>query len=332
MAGERPHEFELIRRFFAPLASDPGSLGLTDDAAVLSPRSGFDLVLTKDMLAANVHFFADDLPEAIAAKALRVNLSDLAAKGARPTGYLLGLGLPADWAVDWLARFCDGLAADQSAYDVVLYGGDTIHSGDGLQVSITALGEVPAGKAVRRSGAKAGDLLYASGTVGDAAAGLKARLDPGFSIRFGLSDDDQRFVLDRYLLPRPRLELAGPLVAYASAAMDISDGLIADAGHIAEASSVKLVIDLERVPVSAALEKVRQADGDEFLSLLSGGDDYEILACVPVGSADAFETAAQEAGCCVARIGEVIEGDAEVEIRQNDVPVSLPVAAGFQHF
>jgi thiamine-monophosphate kinase len=331
MAGDRPHEFELIKRFFAPLATDAGSLGLADDAAVFSPRSGYDLVLTKDMLAADVHFFAGDPPEAIARKALRVNLSDLAAKGARPRGYLLGLGLAVDWTADWLERFCAALKADQAAYSVVLWGGDTIKSGDGLQISVTAIGEVPQEKAVRRNGARAGDALYASGTIGDGAAGLKARLDSGFAGRYGLNDDDLDHILDRYLLPRPRVELAGVLSDHAKAAMDVSDGLFADAKHIAEASAVDLRIDLDLVPVSLALGKIRETSPEKFTGLLGGGDDYEILACVPSASAAAFEEDARAAGCPVTRIGDVTNGNGQVELHRGGLPVRSP-SAGFQHF
>jgi len=331
MAGDRPHEFELIKRYFAPLATDSGSLGLADDAAVFTPRPGYDLVLTKDMLSADVHFFPDDPPEAIAQKALRVNLSDLAAKGARPRGYLLGLGLASDWTADWLDRFCKGLSADQAAYGVVLWGGDTISSGDGLQISVTAIGEVPQSKAVRRTGARPGDALYVSGTIGDGAAGLKARLDSGFSARNGLNDDELRHILDRYLLPRPRVDLAEPLGEFAHAAMDVSDGLFADAAHVAEASAVDLRIDLDLVPVSPALETIRQAGADEAAALLAGGDDYEILACVPMASAGAFENAARAAGCPVTRIGEVTSGSGKVNVHHGGVPVDV-LSAGFQHF
>lgn len=209
MAAARPGEFELIKRFFAPLAKDPGSLGLTDDAAVLTPNAGYDLVLTKDVLAADVHFFADDAPEAIAAKALRANLSDLAAKGARPRSYLLGLALPKDWTATWLERFCKGLAADQAAYDIQLLGGDTIRSSNGLQVSITAIGEVKSGTAVRRCGAKPGDRLFVSGTIGDAAAGLKARLDPGFCAAHALSSE-RRTPYSRPLSPAASADTSRP--------------------------------------------------------------------------------------------------------------------------
>jgi len=332
MADDRPGEFELIRRFFAPLAKDPGSLGLTDDAAVLTPSEGRDLVLTKDVLAANVHFFADDAPEAIAAKALRVNLSDLAAKGARPRGYLLGLALPADWNAGWLERFCRGLAADQCVYDIQLLGGDTIRSGNGLQVSVTAIGEVDKGKAVRRSGARAGDLVFVTGTIGDAAAGLRARLDPEFSRTHDLTEEEETRILDRYLLPRPRTRIASCLVAHASAAMDISDGLFADSAHLASSSGADIVLDLASVPISGALQHLKIKAPDIFARCLDGGDDYEVLAAVPTDSAEDFMRDAADCGCAVTQIGVVGEGDGEIRLIDQGQAVALQPDGGFRHF
>jgi len=332
MADDRPGEFELIRRFFAPLARDPGSLGLTDDAAVLTPRAGCDLVLTKDVLAADIHFFAGDAPEAIAAKALRVNLSDLAAKGARPRGYLLGLALPSDWTSGWLERFCKGLAADQAAYDLQLLGGDTIRSGNGLQVSITALGEVPAGAAVRRSGARAGDLVFVTGTIGDAAAGLQARLDPGFCRMHGLNGADESRILDRYLLPRPRTAVTELIVRYATAALDVSDGLFADCGHLAAASEVDVELDLALVPLSPALQGIKARAPEMFGRCLDGGDDYEIVSSVAEEHAEEFARHAAEAGCPVTQIGTVHAGAGHVRLTEAGRPVTPPRDGGFRHF
>jgi len=332
MDGDRPGEFELIKRYFAPLANDPGSLGLTDDAAVLTPSTGNDLVLTKDVLAADVHFFSKDAPEAIAAKALRVNLSDLAAKGARPRGYLMGLALPSDWTEVWLERFCKGLADDQAAYGVQLLGGDTIRSGNGLQVSITAIGEVETGGAVRRSGALPGDLLFVSGTIGDAAAGLKARLNADFCRDTGLSESEERHILDRYLLPRPRTRLAGPLTQFAGAALDVSDGLIADCAHLGGASAVDVTIDLDRVPLSAALRRIQAKAPDVFNSCLNGGDDYEILASVPPENASGFRNAAEAAGCPVTEVGHVEDGAGAVHLVEAGIPARLSKDTGFRHF
>ncbi|WP_299471753.1 thiamine-phosphate kinase [uncultured Roseibium sp.] len=332
MAQDRPGEFELIRAYFAPLANDPGSLGLTDDAAVLKPEPGLDLVLTKDVLASNVHFFADDAPEAIAAKALRVNLSDLAAKGAKPRGYLLGLALASDWTERWLERFCAGLSADQSAYDIRLLGGDTIRSNNGLQVSITAIGQVEPGKAVRRSGARSGDVLFVSGTIGDAAAGLNARIDPAFCERVSLARVDESHILDRYLLPRPRTTLAPLLVDHASAAMDVSDGLFADCGHLAKASQVGVEIDLSKVPVSTALRHLHTKAPEDFVRFLNGGDDYEILAAVPAEKAAQFSRQAERAGCPVTEIGRMSEEAGKVRVKENGRPVALQRDSGFRHF
>ena len=332
MSKDRPGEFELIRRFFAPLASDPGSLGLTDDAAVLAPAPGYDLVLTKDVLAADVHFFKDDAPEAIAAKALRVNLSDLAAKGARPCGYLLGLSLPSDWTEGWVERFCAGLAADQSAFDVRLLGGDTIGSSNGLQVSITAIGQIAAGRTVRRSGANPGDVLFVTGTIGDAAAGLKIRLDSGFSTKNNLPNADVRHLLDRYLLPRPRLALAGLVAEFASASMDVSDGLFADSAHLSAASGVDLEIEVSNIPVSPALKRVLSNSRDVFFACLNGGDDYEILAAVPASEAQTFAAKAASAGCPVAAIGTVVKGSGRVNCMEDGTPVAFQGKGGFTHF
>ncbi|NVK32830.1 MAG: thiamine-phosphate kinase [Rhodobacteraceae bacterium] len=332
MAAERPHEFELIKRYFAPLATDAGSLELKDDAAVYTPLEGNELVLTKDMLAADVHFFESDPPEAVAAKALRVNLSDLAAKGATARSYLLGLALPHDWSPSWVERFASGLKGDQSAFDVTLVGGDTIHSGKNLMVSITAIGETRKGAAVRRNGARPGDLLYVTGTIGDAAAGLKERLEPGFAAKYCLSEEETRHILDRYLLPQPRVKIAEVVRRYASAAMDISDGLISDAGHMARASGCQLSFRLEDIPFSSALKTLRLASRDTFLKCLNGGDDYEILVAVPRNVSSAFEAVARKTGCQISAIGEVSAGDASVILSDNGTDISAATIPGFQHF
>ena len=332
MAVDRPHEFELIKTFFAPLAGDPGSLGLTDDAAVLTPRKGHDLVLTKDVLAADVHFFAADPPEAIAAKALRVNLSDLAAKGAQPRGYLLGLALPDAWEMDWLRRFCQGLEKDQDTYAVQLLGGDTISANGGLQVSVTAIGEVPTGCAVRRTGALPGDFVYVTGTIGDGAAGLKERMDPIWAATLGLSSEHIAHIRDRYLLPLPRTMIAATLVRHASAAMDISDGLFADAGHLARASQTGLSIDLEKIPLSPALRQIAGENRETMLSCLNGGDDYEILAAVPASKTDEFESECDQLGAPATLIGEVNSDAGTVKILEGGIVVPFEPAGGFRHF
>ncbi len=300
-------EFELIARIFAPLAGE-GAYGLLDDAAALSPPPGMDLVLTKDALAVGVHFFADDPWDLVARKALRVNLSDLAAKGARPLGYLLALGLPDGWVLADMDRFGAGLAADQAEFGVPLLGGDTIRSPGGLILSVTAVGAVPTGRIVRRGGARVGDVVVVTGTIGDSALGLQLRLDPGLADRIGLADDERAYLLRRYLLPEPRVALANTLCTHASAAMDISDGLIGDISKIAAASGVRIEIDAARIPLSPAARAAVTSESRLQRAVLSGGDDYEIAATLSPDHLAAFLAACEKARISAIPIGRVVEG------------------------
>lgn len=330
MTGGRTGEFDLIKRYFAPLATDEGAAGLVDDAALLAPRSGHDLVLTKDMLAAGVHFFPDDPPKAVAAKALRVNLSDLAAKGARPRGYLLGLALPADWSEEWLAEFAAGLKLDQETYSFPLLGGDTIGSRNELTVSITAFGEVAQGRAVRRFGARPGDKVFVTGTIGDAALGLRLRL--GEVASGDLPAAASKHLLDRYLLPQPRVGFAGALRDHASAAMDISDGLTADLAHLCTASGVGAEVALDRVPLSEAARCLVSKDSGNLMTCLTGGDDYELLLCVPPHASHAISDAAHSIDLPLTCIGEMTSGDATPRFQLNGSDFDLPASGGYQHF
>lgn len=308
MADDRPSEDDLIARYFAPLAGE-GGLGLRDDAALIAPPAGCEIVATVDGLVGGVHFFADDPPAAIARKALRVNLSDLAAKGARPLGFLLTLALPRDWEPEWLELFSRGLGEDACAFACPLLGGDTVATPGPLTLSITALGEVPTGRMVRRDGARAGDALYVSGTIGDAALGLRERTAglPARSEPEG-SRSSAAFLLGRYLLPQPRLALAPVLREHASGAMDVSDGLVGDLAKMARVSGVSAEIDVARIPLSAAAAELTLGEPKLLATALTGGDDYEILASVPESRAGAFEAAAKAAGVPVTRIGTVIPG------------------------
>jgi thiamine-monophosphate kinase len=299
---DRPGEDDLIARYFAPLAG-PAGLGLKDDVALLTPPSGRDLVLTTDALVAGVHFFADDPPAAIARKALRVNLSDLAAKGAAPLGFLLSLALPAGWTADWLEDFARGLGEDALAYDCPLLGGDTVKTPGPLTLSITALGSAQTGGMVARTGVRPGDRLYVSGTIGDAALGLRLRLGQGPL----LSEPHRLHLLDRYLLPRPRLALA-PAMVFAHGGMDVSDGLIGDLEKMLRVSGVSASVDLGRLPLSDAAMAAIAADPALFEIAATGGDDYEVLATVSPEDASAFEAAAATAGVRVAFVGVAVEG------------------------
>jgi thiamine-monophosphate kinase len=298
-------EDDLIARFFAPIAGQ-GGLGLRDDAALVAIGADEELVVTADALAAGVHFFADDPPESIARKALRVNLSDLAAKGAAPVGFLLSLALPQDWREEWLTKFADALAQDARVYACPLLGGDTIKSPEALFLSVSAFGAVPRGKMVRRDGARAGDRIYVSGTVGDAALGFTLR-----NSRWDkpLQTGARQFLLDRYLHPQPRLALAPILRTHASAAMDISDGLVGDLIKLLRVSNLSGRIDLPRVPLSEAARTALKADSNLYELLVTGGDDYEILCTVPPSHSRTFEQAATQAGVPVTAIGLVASGD-----------------------
>ncbi|MCM5559937.1 thiamine-phosphate kinase [Pleomorphomonas sp. JP5] len=323
-------EFELIARVFAPLAAD-GALGLTDDAAFYRPRPGLDLVLTKDEVVSGVHFFADDAWDAVARKALRVNLSDLAAKGAAPVGYLLALGLPKDFTGEQIDALGAGLAADQATYGISLYGGDTVRSPAGLTLSVTAIGEVRQGGMVRRGGAQVEEIIVVTGTIGDAALGLSLRLDPALSDRLGLSAEHRGHLLDRYLLPQPRGALASAVADCASGGMDISDGLVGDLGKMAAASGVAIEIDADRVPLSTAAKAAVSADPRLLAVALTGGDDYELALSIPRDKLDTFLAAAAAQGVGATAIGRVRSGEG-VAVR-GDHPALTELGSGsYRHF
>jgi thiamine-monophosphate kinase len=328
--SERPPgtEFELIARYFAPLAAgEAGAFGLTDDAAALKIPSGRELVVTKDMLAAGVHFFANDPPETISRKLLRVNLSDLAAMGAAPRAYALGLALPAEVSGDWLERFAAGLARDQAEYAVSLIGGDTIRAAGPLTLSLTAFGEVAEGRALRRSGAKAGDDIYVSGTIGDAALGL-AVAEGGLE---ALPAAAREHLLTRYRLPEPRVVLGPRLIGLAHAAADISDGLAADLGHIAAASGVGGRIEIARVPLSEPARAALVEEPALMSRILSGGDDYELLIAAPPDAAEGLVAAARAAGVALTRIGGVTD-EPGVRFFSSDGAELALASAGYAHF
>ena len=325
--ANRPSEDDLIARFFAPIAG-PEGLGLLDDAAVLTPPPGADLVITKDVIVAGVHFFADDPPAAVARKALRVNLSDLAAKGAEPLGFMLALALPGDWTTEWLADFARGLAEDAATYRCSLFGGDTVKTPGPLMVSITALGRVETGRLVARTGVRPDDALYVSGAIGDAALGLRARR----GLLPSLAAEHRDFLVDRYLLPRPRLALAPALARFASGGMDVSDGLVGDLTKMLRVSGVSARVDLARLPLSAAAAAAIAAEPALFEIAATGGDDYEILASVAPRNAAAFEAGAAEAGVAVTRIGQALAGAAPPRFFGRDGAEVVFTHGAYSHF
>lgn len=328
---DRPSEDDLVARFFRPLATATGALALLDDCAALTPPPGCDLVLKTDAIASGVHFFPDDPWDLVARKALRVNVSDLAAKGAVPLGWMLSLALPADWREADLERLARGFAEDQAAFGFSLLGGDTIRSPDGLILSITVIGTVPTGRMVRRAAARPGDALYVSGTLGDAALGLLARTDSRRAAGWDLAPAEAEHLARRYLLPEPRLPLAPALLAHARAAMDLSDGLGLDLARMSRASGVGARIDLDRLPLSAAAGAVLAAEPGLIERIVGGGDDYEILAAIPLEARAAFEQAAAAAGVGVAEIGRIEPGAGLHLVGRNGGSVAFQ-PSGFRHF
>ena len=315
-------EFEFIARRLRPLATTPGALDLIDDAALLDAPPGTQLVFAKDAMVAGVHFLPDDPPGQIAQKLVRVNLSDLAAMGAAPLGYLLALARCKEITDDWLAEFCAGLAADNGAFGIALLGGDTILTPGPLSLSLTAIGEVPKGAALLRSGAKPGDDIWVSGTLGDAALGLKV-LQGQLEVTAPARAD----LIGRYRLPEPRVALGQALRGIASAAIDVSDGLIADLGHVLEASAVGAELRADQLPLSAAARDLPGARD----AALAGGDDYELLFTAPPIRRAEIAALARQLDLPLTRIGELRPGS-DLTILDAAGQVIDMANRGWQHF
>jgi thiamine-monophosphate kinase len=298
-------EDKLIARFFQPIAIHPGALGLSDDAAFITPPPSCDLVLKTDAIIGGVHFFAEDAPHTVACKALRVNLSDLAAKGARPLGFLLSLALPAGIDDRWLTNFAEGLRSDSVLYGCPLFGGDTDRTPGPITVSIAMFGSVPQGTMVRRAGAGPGDRVFVSGTIGDAALGLAVRKGKDWK----LSEAQRQHLVARYLLPQPRNAITEAVRKHASASVDVSDGVVGDFAKLCRTSQVGASIAVERIPLSDAAKAVLAADPAMRETALTGGDDYEIVCTVPAAKAESFRAAAQAANVAVSEIGEIVAGE-----------------------
>ena len=322
-------EFGLIDRYFRPLATDAHAFGLADDAAVLLQEPGSDVVLSSDMVCAGIHFFPDDPPSAIARKALRVNVSDIVAKGARPFAYTLSIALPEGTTGAWLAGFTGGLRGDQDQYGLTLLGGDTTRSAGGLAVSITAFGRVDAGGMVRRAGGSPGDGIYVSGTIGDSAIGLMVRQGEVEAADIGRGAGSLEA---RYLVPDPPAALVPALRDNASAALDVSDGLWADLGHMCSASGVTADVDAGRVPLSDAVQRLVARRPEMLMKALTGGDDYQVLAAIPPERSEGFENAAASAGVQVSRIGTLVAGQGAPTMTLHGEALSPVGALGHTHF
>jgi thiamine-monophosphate kinase len=323
-------EDSLISRYFKPIATDPGAFDLGDDAAILKAL-GDDIVVTTDAIVEGVHFLPDDPPDTIARKALRVNLSDLAAKGAAPAGFVLTLALRAGDDA-WLAPFARGLGEDAGLFGCPLLGGDTVSTPGPLMISITAFGRVAPGRMVRRNGAKPGDRVVVTGTIGDAALGLD--ILRGGTVAAALADDAvaRAMLVGRYHVPQPRNALAKAVHDHADAAMDVSDGLAGDLAKLCAASGVSAAIDAPSIPVSAAAAALLARGVVGIEALVSGGDDYEILCAIPEDCFESFASAADIAGVAVTSIGTVIADTSPprfLDVQGRDIP--LPRLA-YSHF
>lgn len=322
-AAGRLGEFEFIDRLLRPLAASfPGAFGLGDDTARVPVPPGEELVVKTDAIVCGVHFLPTHDPGLVARKALRVNLSDLAAAGARPIAYQMALVLPDRIDDAWLERYCAGLATDQAIFGIALCGGDTASTPGALTISITALGSAPPGSTPGRGGARAGDLVFVSGTIGDAALGLLANTG---RLR-GADAATRAFLEDRYLLPQPRLALGMRLRGIATACLDVSDGLVGDLGHISRRSGVRALLDADAVPLSQAASAVIAAQPGLLETALTGGDDYELLFTAPPERRAAVLQAAAAAATPVAAIGRIEAGSGVVAERQGR-PLTLARAS-----
>ena len=330
MATRLPGEFDLIARYFAPLAANaPGALGLKDDAFTFQPPAGMELVLTTDALIADVHFLRSDPPDLIARKMLRVNLSDLAGKGARPLGYLMTVAFDDGIDESWVAKFVEGLAKDQAEFGIALWGGDTIATPGPLALTATLIGAVPAERALRRGGARPGDRILVSGTIGDGFFGLAAHRGE----LADLAEPARHYLAQRYLVPQPRATLGRALAEQelAHAGMDVSDGLAADLRHMCEASGCAARVEVATIPLSDAVVEMLADSPPLIASALTGGDDYELLLAVPPDRVGAVSNAAQRAGTRVTDIGVFAAGTAVDFIDRDGAPLVLE-RPGFTHF
>ncbi|MBV9976686.1 MAG: thiamine-phosphate kinase [Hyphomicrobiales bacterium] len=323
-------EDDFVARLIRPLAGE-GAFNLEDDAALLVPPRGHDLVLKTDAIVMGVHSFPDDPPDLVARKALRMNLSDLAGKGAKPLGFLLTLALPRNPDQAWLAHFFEGLAEDSKSFACPLLGGDTTRTTGPFSASIIIIGAARRGRMPTRLDARAGDLIAVTGTIGDAALGLFQRLEPERAALWGLSADEHEHLASRYMLPQPRNVLAATIARHARAAMDISDGLVLDLERLCRASGLSARLDADGVPLSPAARKALGTDQALLGTILAGGDDYELLVTLPRDSWGSFSAECEAKGVAATLIGETLSGEAgRVSVMASGRELALE-QSGFSH-
>lgn len=330
----RSSEFALIRRYFAPLAAtSPAALGLADDAARIVPEPGRDLIATTDTIVEGVHFPEGEAPDYVARRLMRVNLSDLAAKGARPEGYLLNTAWTAAIDDAWIAAFATALGEEQLRYGITLAGGDTVSTPGPLTLTLTAFGSVGHGRALLRSDAVAGDTVFVSGPIGDGLFGLWAVQGRDLP---GALPGDREALAEAFRLPEPRLALGRGLAGeegeprLAHGCADVSDGLLADLGHVCEASGVGATVDMAAVPLSDAAARIVAARPDLLTEALAGGDDYELVFTAPPEAADAILALGRATRTAVGAIGRIVPGEG-VALRDAAGRIVDATRRGFSH-
>jgi len=322
-------ETSIIAEFFAPLTEgDSGAFELKDDCAVITPEPGFDFVVTTDSLIEGVHFFAGDVPSF---KALAVNVSDLVAKGATPVCYLLNLALPEAPTRGFLKRLTAGLAQAQQTFGCHLIGGDTDRTSGLLTLTITAIGKLPKGSIVRRSGGSPGDIVAVTGTIGDAGLGLVLRKDEALADALRSMDVECGPLLESFDKPRPNVAVADLVGAFATAAMDVSDGLAKDAARMAATSNTGAELHIDAVPVSAAAQAGIDAGLFDKLDMLGSGEDYQVLLSVNPGNWKKLKAEALVRGIVINKIGVLTEGSAVIWRDSSGRPVDIAVP-GWDHF
>ena len=324
----RPSEFDLIERLFSPLTSShPGAENLKDDCSTLSISSGCEALYSVDTLVEGIHFFSADPAESVAKKMLRVSLSDIAASGGSPRGYLIALSLPKDVSLEWLEGFSKGLADDQKKFNVVLLGGDTTSTSGPLTLSLTAIGEVPIGQAVRRSKIEVGDDIYVTGTIGDSALALRLINE------IGRKEASRRYpkLLERYILPQPRVTLGPLLIGLATSCIDISDGLCADLNQICKASNVSAEIRQAAIPLSLIAEKLVKNNQNHWQVVLGGGDDYELLFTANQSKRKVIKKLGDQVNIPFSRLGSIKTGEGVFVLNELGDLVLVDVP-GWKHF
>ncbi|GAA6212364.1 thiamine-phosphate kinase [Hyphomicrobiales bacterium 4NK60-0047b] len=325
-------ETSFIKTYLKPLCSSKGSLSLSDDAAILNPDPQQDIIISKDILIAGQHFFEIDDPKDIAYKALAVNLSDIAAKGAKPLSFMLGIAFPEAPGAKWAESFVQGLKMAMQQFDLSLLGGDTTGTKGPLVVSITIFGQIEKGRMVKRSGANIGDQIYVSGTLGDAALGFKLRADKEETKSWSLKNEEKVELLDRYLKPKPRCVLSKIIKEYASSSMDLSDGIVADLEKLCAASNCGAVIDYDQIPVSKPAQKLFFEDKVLKSHCLGWGDDYEILCTIPQKDSEVFANTLRTIEIPMTNIGQIESIEHGVIYRnENGGELSLK-GQKFSHF